>query len=72
MERFTSDREKRIIREIFINNRTMAAVAREQGITIERVRQAKEKGLRRLQISKVKRGLLKNLILWKPEHTEIV
>ncbi|MFG6326910.1 MAG: sigma-70 family RNA polymerase sigma factor [Lachnospiraceae bacterium] len=58
VERFTSDRENHIIREIFINNRTMAAVAREQGITIERVRQTKEKGLRRLRIGKAKRELL--------------
>ena len=58
VERFISERENRIIREIFINNRTMAAVAREQGITIERVRQTKEKGLRRLRIGKAKRELL--------------
>ena len=58
VERFTSDRENSIIKEVFINNRTMAAVAREQGITIERVRQTKEKGLRRLRIGKAKRELL--------------
>lgn len=58
LERFASDKENIIIRKIFINNRTMAAVAREQGITIERVRQIKEKGLRRLRIGKAKRELL--------------
>lgn len=58
VERYTSDRENSIIKEIFINNRTMGAVAREQGITIERVRQTKEKGLRRLRIGKAKRELL--------------
>ena len=57
VERYTTDRENSIIKEIFINNRTMAAVAREQGITIERVRQIKEKGLR-LQIGKAKSELL--------------
>ena len=72
VEHFTSNRENNIIREIFINNRTMVAVAREQGITIERVRQTKEKRLRRLRIGKAKRELLKNLILWKPGHTETV
>ncbi len=56
--RFTSDRENSIIKEIFINNRTMAAVAREQGVTIERVRRTKEKGLRRLRTGKAKRELL--------------
>jgi DNA-directed RNA polymerase sigma subunit (sigma70/sigma32) len=33
VERYTTDRENSIIKEIFINNRTMAAVAREQGVT---------------------------------------
>ena len=36
----------------------MAAVAREQGVTIDRIRQIKEKGLRRLRIGKAKRELL--------------
>ena len=58
VEHFTSDRENSIIKEIFINNRTMTAVAREQGVTIEQVRQTKEKGLRRLRIGKAKRELL--------------
>ena len=58
VERYTSDRENSIIKEIFINNRTMAAVAREQGVTIDRIRQIKEKGLRRLRIGKSKHELL--------------
>ena len=58
VERFTSNRENSIIKEIFINNRTMAAVARELGITIDRIRQIKEKGLRRLRIGRAKRELL--------------
>ncbi|MCI8665164.1 MAG: sigma-70 family RNA polymerase sigma factor [Dorea sp.] len=58
VECFTSDRENSIIKEIFINNRTMAAVAREQDVTIARVRQIKEKGLRRLRMGKAKRELL--------------
>ncbi|MBD5495422.1 MAG: sigma-70 family RNA polymerase sigma factor [Lachnospiraceae bacterium] len=58
VERFTSDRENSIIREIFINNRTMAAIAREQGISLDRIRQIKEKGLRRMRIGKAKRELL--------------
>lgn len=36
----------------------MAAVAREQGVTIDRIRQIKEKGLRRLRTGKAKRELL--------------
>lgn len=58
VERFTSDRENDIIKEIFLHNKTMSAVAREQGVTIERVRQTKEKGLRRLRMGKARRELL--------------
>ena len=58
VERFTSDRENDIIKEIFLHNKTMSAVAREQGVTIDRIRQIKEKGLRRLRIGKAKRELL--------------
>ena len=58
VERFTSDRENGIIKEIFLHGKTMSAVAREQGVTIERIRQTKEKGLRRLRMGKAKRELL--------------
>lgn len=58
VERYTSKRENIIIRKIFINNRTMAAVAKEQGISLDRIRQIKEKGLRRLRIGKARRELL--------------
>lgn len=58
VERYTATRENDIIKEIFLHGKTMSAVAREQGITIERVRQIKEKGLRRLRMGKAKRELL--------------
>ncbi len=58
VERYTTDRENSIIKRVFINNRTMAAIAREQGVTIDRIRQIKEKGLWRLRIGKAKRELL--------------
>lgn len=58
VERYTTERENEIIREIFINKKTMAAVAREQGIGIERVRQLKEKALRKLKAGKARRELL--------------
>ena len=74
VECYTSDRENSIIKEIFINNRTMAAVAREQDVIIDRIRRIKENGLRRLRIGKAKQSVnyWKNLILWKPGHTETV
>lgn len=58
VECYTATRENDIIKEIFLHGKTMAAVAREQGVTIERVRQTKEKGLRRLRMGKAKRELL--------------
>ena len=56
--RFTAERENLIIREIFIKNQTMAAVARKQGISLDRVRQIEEKGLRKLRIGRARRELL--------------
>ena len=56
--RFTTERENHIIREIFINNQTMAAVTREQGIPFDRIRQIKEKGLRKLRIGRARHELL--------------
>ncbi|MCM1124959.1 MAG: hypothetical protein NC429_00670 [Lachnospiraceae bacterium] len=56
--RFTTERENLIIKEIFINNQTMAAVAREQGISLDRIRQIKEKGLRKLRTGRARRELL--------------
>lgn len=58
VERYTATRENDIIKEIFLHNKTMSAVAREQGVTIDRIRQIKEKGLRRLRIGKSKHELL--------------
>lgn len=56
--RFTSENENHIIRESFINNQTMSAVAREQSISFDRVGQIKEKGLRKLRTGGAKRELL--------------
>ena len=58
VERFTSDRENDIIKEIFLYKKTMAQVAREQGLSFDRIRQIKESGLRKLRIGKAKRELL--------------
>lgn len=58
VERHTDIRENDIIREIFINNQTMAAIAREKGISIGQVRQIKEKGLRKLRTGRARRELL--------------
>lgn len=52
VERYTATRENGIIKEIFLHGKTMAQVAREQGLSFDRIRQIKEKGLRRLRIGK--------------------
>ena len=57
VEHYTSDRENQIIREYFINNKPMAQIAREQELSLGRIRQIKEKGLRRLRMGKARREL---------------
>lgn len=59
VERFTSIRENEVIKEYFINRKTMSQIARESGISLDRIRQIKEKGLRRLRMGKARRELLK-------------
>ncbi len=58
VERYTMERENHIIREIFINNQSMSAVAKTEGISLNRVRQIKETGLRKLRFGKARRELL--------------
>ncbi len=58
LERYTTEKENHVIREIFINNQTMSAVARAENLSLDRIRQIKEKGLRRLRIGKARRELL--------------
>ena len=58
VERFTRIKENEVIKEYFINRKTMSQIARESGVSLVRIRQIKEKGLRRLRIGKAKRELL--------------
>lgn len=58
VERYTAKRENDIIKEIFLHDKSMAQVSREQGLSFDSVRQIKEKGLRRLRMGKAKRELL--------------
>ena len=59
VERYTDTRENQIIREYFINEKTMSQIARESGVSLDRIRQIKEKGLRKLRRGKAWRELLK-------------
>ncbi len=56
--RYTTERERDIIKEIFLYGKSMAQVAREQGVGLERVRQIKEKALRKLKRGKARQELL--------------
>ncbi len=58
VEHFTDVRENDIIKKIFIENQTISAIARQQGISFYRVWQIKENGLRKLRIGKAKRELI--------------
>lgn len=55
---YTAEKENKIIKEYFINQKSMSQIARESGVSLDRIRQIKEKGLRRLRIGKAKRELL--------------
>lgn len=57
VERYTADRENHIIKEYFLHNKSMPEIAREQNITVSRIREIKENGLRRLRRGKAKREL---------------
>lgn len=63
VERYTAIKENSIIKEIFLYNKSMAQVAREQGLSFDRIRQIKEKGLRRLRIGKARRELLEKFYI---------
>lgn len=57
VDRYTSDKENQIIREYFINGKSMPKIAKEQELSVGRIRQIKEKGLRRLRMGKARSEL---------------
>lgn len=61
LERNTSDRESFVVKELFVNRKSMVQVAREQGVSVERVRQIKENALRKIRRGKARRELLETL-----------
>lgn len=58
VEHYTGKRENNIIKEYFIHNKSMPEIAKEQSITVSRVREIKEAGLRRLRVGRARRELL--------------
>lgn len=57
VERYTYERENRAIREYFLNGLSYRQIAEKYGLSHEAVRDAKERGLRRLRIGKARREL---------------
>ena len=58
VERYTDTRESDIIKSYFLYNMSMPQIAKEYGLTTERIRTIKNNGLRRLKIGKAKRELI--------------
>ena len=58
VERFIAKRENDIIQEYFLHNKSMVQIAREQNLSVQRVREIKESGLCRLRSGKAKRTLM--------------
>lgn len=57
VEALTDTRESDVIHNYFLHNKTMPQIANEMGISHQRVREIKEKGLRKLKRPKAKRIL---------------
>ena len=58
VERYTAERENHIIQEYFLHNKSMSEIAKEENLTVGRIREIKENGLRRLRRGKAKKTLM--------------
>lgn len=58
VEDYTTERENHIIREYFLFNKSMPEIAKNENVTVSRIREIREKGLRKLKFGKAKRELL--------------
>ena len=52
VERYTDNQQEQVIRKYYKEGKTLSEIARESGISLERVRQYRAAGLRRLRMSK--------------------
>ena len=50
--RYTDNQQEQVIRKYYKEGKTLSEIARESGISLERVRQYRAAGLRRLRMSK--------------------
>lgn len=58
VEDYTTERENHIIREYFLYNKSMPEIAKNENVTVSRIREIREKGLRKLKFGKAKRELI--------------
>lgn len=57
VEENTDAQQERVIREYFKEGKTLSQIARESGMSLERVRQYRQAGLRRLRVNRVLRQI---------------
>ena len=67
VEQYTSNVENDILREYFIKNKSMAAIARDYNMSFHNVRTIKQNGLRKLKTGKAKRNLQKRFEVLEPK-----
>lgn len=57
VERYTDNQQERVIKEYYREGKTLSQIARESGISLERIRQYRAAGLRRLRRNKALREI---------------
>lgn len=57
MERYTNNQQEKVIQEYYREGKTLSQIARESGLSLERVRQYRTAGLRRLRMGKALREI---------------
>lgn len=60
VERYTGQLEKRVIREYYLHNKSLAMIADKENLSISRIKQVKARGFRRLRSGQAKEELLHN------------
>ena len=60
VERYTGQLEKRVIKEYYLHNKSLATIANKENLSIARIKQVKARGFRRLRTGQAKEELLHN------------
>lgn len=67
VEHYTSDVENDVLRDYFIKNKSMSAIAREYNVSFHTVRTIKQNGLRKLKTGRAKRNLQERFEILEPK-----